>query len=492
MPLFNPSAAPGDNPVAPPAPAAQNSAIEIWRSVTGIADDDFSLLQTLPEPAGGFTAAAPFGLDDTPVVPYQLAIYKARRVIGAPPSLSSDFSPLAYARGPWPVPPQKFTRNPDMSTQIQNTNTGLRSKMGFALEAVEGQPVKAQVLLDRAGGSPEMTLDQIKRKGLRNNPGHTGALAGKATVAGSGIGVEPTPESTTALWCAFLGTPVTTAAAAVPGSAGPPAVAPVGAYNDHLWTESFDQFSGTMSERRGSSFFCFPGTRIMGINLKVDPDASEQVLLMLDTVHLNQLMYAQESDLGLDTAGFDTLLPPAAVDAFLKIAGSLSADAKTADVKLKRGLKDRRGLNGTRGATSHVLGRSDHSATVDLHFSTENELLRYFGQAQQAQIAYPYGASNTVQYVPMSLLLPTPVNAAGFQNQIEVIFPACSYTKVGQPVQGEDEIIQSIELAPFIDPVTNCDLQVRIRNSKSLAAVTAFGVPVQAVPINSVTAYHNP
>jgi len=479
--MFDPSATPGDDPPAPSAAVAGAGTVEIWRSATGISDDDFSLLQALPEPSGGFTAAAPFGSADAPVVPYQLLIYKARRV--APSGAVSVFSPLVYARGPWPAPP-RIVRNPDMLTQTQNTNTGIRSKMGFALEAIEGQPVKSQVLLDRASGSPAMDLELIKRKTLRNNPGSAGALAGKATVAGQNIGIEPAPESITGLVCAFMGLPVTTATAA---AAGPPVV---GGYNDHLWSLGFDQFTGTMSERRGSSFFCYPGTRLVGISLSADPEQSEPVMFMVDTVHLNELMYAQESDLGLDTAGFDTLLPPAAVDGLLKIAGTLSADAKKADLKLKRGLVGRRGLNGTRGATSHIVQRNEHTGTIDLHFSTEAELLRYFGQAQQA--AYPYGATNTIQYVPVSLLLPMPVNAAGFQNQIEVIFPNCAYKKVGEPVAGEAEIIQTIEIEPYIDPVTNTDLQIRIRNSKSFNAVTAFGVPVTSTPINSVTAYHNP
>jgi len=455
------------------------STVEIWKSVTGVSDDDFSLLATVPD-AGGETAL------DSPAVPYQLYIYKARRQDGASGTYSA-WSPLVYARAPWPVTTPTFTRNHDMSTTIQNTNTGIRSKMGFGLEAVEGQPVKAQVLLDRATGSPNMELTQITRKTLRNNVGLAGGLAGKATITGSGISVEPCPESITGPLCAFLGTPVITVTAPV-ASAG---------YSDLLWTDGFDQFTGTLSERRGSSFFCFPGTRIIGINIKADPDSDEAVMFGLDTGHLNQLMYAQESDLGLDTAAFDTLLPPSPVDGLLKIAGTLSADSKTCDVKLKRGQRLRRGLVGTRGGTSHTLGRSDHSADIDLYFSTEAELLRYFGQAQAAQQVggvanYPYGATNTIQYVPMSLLLPMPANAAGFQNQIEIIFPACSYKTVGEPVEGEQEIMQKVSVQPYIDPVTNTDLMIRVRNSKSLAAVTAFGVPLTAVPVNNVTAFHNP
>ncbi len=464
------------------------TSIEIWKSCTGVSDDDFSLLTTAADAAGGEQAL------DSPVVPFQLYIYKARRLDAASGAYSA-WSPLAYARAPWPVI-TTFTRNPDMSTQIQNTNTGIRSKMGFGLEAVENQPVKAQVLLDHASGSPNMELTQITRKTLRNNPGFAGGLAGKATITGSGINVEPCPESITGPLCAFLGTPTVTVTPPVAAAAGPPAVNPSPGYSDFLWTDGFDQFTGTMSERRGSSFFCFPGTRIIGINIKADPDSDEVVMFGLDTGHLNQLMYAQESDLGLDTAAFDTLLPPSPVDGLLRIAGSLSADSKSCDVKLKRGQKLRRGLVGTRGGTSHILGRSDHSADIDLYFSTEAELLRYFGQAQAQQtggvVNYPYGATNTVQYVPLSLLLPMPVNAAGFQNQIEVIFPACSYKTVGEPVEGDQEIMQKVSVQPYIDPVTNTDLMIRVRNSKSLAAVTAFGIPLTAVPVNSVTAFHNP
>lgn len=458
------------------------STIEIWRSKTGVSDDDFSLLTTVADGAGGETAL------DSPVLPFQLYIYKARRLDGAS-GLYSAWSPLVYARAPWPAF-STFTRDPNMSTTIQNTNTGIRSKMGFGLEAVEGQPVKAQALLDRVSGSPNMELEQIKRKSLRNNVGLTGAVNGKATITGSGINVEPCPESITGPLCAFLGAPAITVTPAVVAAAGPPAVAASPGYSDLLWTDGFDQFTGTMNERRGSSFFCFPGTRIIGINIKADPDSSDVVTFSLDTGHLNQIMYAQESDLGLDTAAFDTLLPPSPEDAVLRIAGTLSADSKTCDLKLKRGQKLRRGLLGQRGGTSYILGRSEHSGEVNLYFSTEAELQRYMGQAQGA--ALPYGATSGVMIVPLSLLLNMPLNAAGFQNQIEVIFPACSYTAVGQPVEGEQEIMQKISVQSYVDAVSGTDLQIRVRNSKSLGAVTQFGIPLTSVPINSVTAFHNP
>lgn len=190
--------------------ATPTTVIQIWRSVTGISPEDFSLLDTVAD-------ANPYYQLDTPVVPGALYIYKSRRY-DASQAAYSDFSPLVFARGPWPG---AFTV-PGGIMSIENpvTQVGFNSKIGIGMEPGAGQLSLAARLLNRVSGSLLSDLSLLEQQAIRNHPGSPGVVRGISKIGG-GLVLEVTPESDDELLCSFFGAPTTTGVAgpATPSSA---------------------------------------------------------------------------------------------------------------------------------------------------------------------------------------------------------------------------------------------------------------------------------
>lgn len=451
------------------------TSIELWQSTTGTAPAGFSLLTTVAETAPALPGGPTYSYPETPVIPGFLYTFKQRRF---DPALNaySDFTAPVTVRAPWPLTGEVIPKDPNMSTTIVNTNTGLRTRLGFGLEAVEGVPVKPTILLDRISGNPDIDLEQLQRKALRNTTSVVGGRAGKATVSGK-YSVEPTPQALATLLCALYGTPSLTAVAAV---VGPPAVP---TYNRLIWSDTLDQFTGTFTDLRGGSVYAHPGARLDGFSVKADADQSEIITAECDITALDELLFDSTTTVGLDTAGVDILDPYSPIDAAVSIAGQVSADAKSFDVALKRNLKLKRVLRGKRGAASQYLGRSANTASTSLFFSTEAEIKRFFGVPQNQ--GYPYGAGGQILYLPVSLVFTPPVGPAGFPYTWIVRFPNASYAKRGEQINGEDAIMQAIEIMPYLDPATNTNVQIELWTTQALADVTTPGTAI------NITGLHN-
>ena len=184
--------------------------IEIWRSVSGISPEDFSLLATVADAAGG----NPFYNLDTPNIPGQLYIYKARRYDTVQAAYSA-FSPLVFAHGPWPGLSSALGA-PPMSIENPITNVGFNSKIGIAVEPAPGSLAQANRLLNRVSGSLLSDLALLEQQAIRNHPGSPGVVRGISKIGG-GLVLEVTPESDDELLSSFFGAPTTT------GVAGPAA-----------------------------------------------------------------------------------------------------------------------------------------------------------------------------------------------------------------------------------------------------------------------------
>ncbi|MEO7718549.1 MAG: hypothetical protein ABIY70_20300 [Capsulimonas sp.] len=186
-------------------PSPTSDAIEIWRSVTGIDDANFSLLTTLLD-------GASFSFDDSPVVPQQIYIYRARRY-QANVALYSAWSPLVYVRGPWPLRTGNIMAN--------ETYTGMDSLLGIAREATEGIPCKAQKGYDRLSGSMDIDLDNPDRETLQNIDTDIESAPGVSKVGPESILSTWTPEGLSRALCALFGDPTET----VGGGTAPAATA---------------------------------------------------------------------------------------------------------------------------------------------------------------------------------------------------------------------------------------------------------------------------
>lgn len=190
-----------------------SASIEIWRSKGGtIWPDDFSLMTTVADGAPWFSL-------DSPTVPGQLYIYRARRLDNAT-GIYSGWSPYAFVVGPYPA-----GANPMYNYNV-GANPGFVTKAGIAIEPstpAPGQPCKSSRLLSLISLDPGKSgMKRIEREDWRGLPGVTGVINGEAEYSLK-LTVAATPESFDELLSAYFGAP-TTAAVAVPATPSTPVI----------------------------------------------------------------------------------------------------------------------------------------------------------------------------------------------------------------------------------------------------------------------------
>ncbi len=451
-------------------PAPQQNAILIFRSVTGTSPGDFQLLWTIPD-AGG-----PWSYNDPgPFAANQLYIYQAQRWSQA----QAQFSPMSaivFADGPQ-VTLQGPNRQGAIMADAPLTATGVQTKLGIGREGTYGTPVQAQKMVDRKSGTLDMEFKDPDHETLANRTMDTDSVRGPSEVMGT-VKITPSPEGFTRFICAMLGDPTTVNTPAVAGS---PAVA---SYNTHSWLDTFVQAAQTLTEVKGPSFIAYPGCKADGMTLNVDKEQNTPIEMDFDMRALNRLLYILESSLGTDVAPFDPLPAWSAVEASLSISGAVSLVSKTFAMNFKKGIKPRQVLNGNTGPVSHYVNKSTLTGTIGQYFSTEAEMRAYYG-VLDAQAA-PYGASRKIRTQPLALTLASEVNAGGYINSLQLLIPRASYKKVGQPVQGPDEIMQSTEWKAYHDLATGSGFKLVLVNGESLAQITSPGTNFTSVPANAV------
>jgi len=168
-----------------------SDAIQIYRSTTGIDDNDFSLLTSV--------ADSPTPFIDYPGISQQIYIYKSRRYLAAN-GRYSDWSPLLYLRGLWP----------EGGYVIPVTYTGTTSVFGIGREVTEGVPVKAQKGYDRVSGSFDINLTTSDRPSLQNVDTDIEAVPGLSSVGPDTIVMNLSPEGISSQLNATYGDPTTT------------------------------------------------------------------------------------------------------------------------------------------------------------------------------------------------------------------------------------------------------------------------------------------
>ncbi len=168
--------------------------IEIWRSVTSTTPEDFTLLASIPD-------ASPFSFVDTDQIPQALYIYKARRHDSVT-DLYTDFSPLVFARGAWPI---------GVATMALSVVSGRQSILATAIQADEVTPAKAAHIQPRISGDSEMTLDDPSVEDLNGTATtESESVPGESDVSAA-YDIVVRPEIITDLLCALMGAPSTSA-----------------------------------------------------------------------------------------------------------------------------------------------------------------------------------------------------------------------------------------------------------------------------------------
>ncbi len=395
-----------------------------------------------------------------------LTTYYYRYLYSNPAGVSAG--PSSSVTTPAYIPP------PATGTTMADNYIGANSLLGIGTEAVEGHPVQVQNLLDYTGGTITPDLKVLYSKVLRGTAaGKVKRAAGRATYAGD-ITLDVTPEGMSKALASVFGPPVTVAGTG----------AAVGTFT-HTFSNTFAQTPVTLVQKIGATIKVWPGCRGSSFKIGVDKEQDSVINATVGYMALNELIYAADGDVGLTGAGYDPLQPFSPVDATLSIAGAASTSAKTFEVTCNRNLGERNVLNGYRGATGHYSQVTDVSATASLYFVDESAMKVYFGQADA--VVAPYGATKTVFTQTVTLRI---MQSANYE--LDVVFPACTYEKLGQPVSGPDVIMQEVSLTPVYDPATGTDMQIVLRNTQANTVITTAGSPISAVPANAVNPFVSP
>ena len=438
--------------------------IKIYRSVTGTDPADFALIQTITDPA-----PTPWSWTDPgPFLAGRTYIYEAQRYDPST-GLSSAMSPPVFATGPSPLGGET----------LSNTATGIQTKLGIGREAVYGSPVLSQKLLNRKSGSIEMEFADPDHESLRGITTDVESVPGVSKCAG-GFKITVTPEGFTRMICSLLGDPTSVTTAAV---IGPPAVA---AYQTHTWLDNFSQSPQTITEVKGPSFFVYPGCKADSMTISVDKTQNLPVEMDFSVMALNKVSLDTEAHLGTDVAGFDPLSAFGPSQAQLTVNSLVSDSAKQFSLNFKKNMSARDVLNMYRGPVAHFIKKTDLTGSANQYFDTEAAMKIFFG-VLDAQ-ATPYGASKTIRTVPISLLIQSEPNLNGYRNQIILTAPRCSYKKVGQQVNGPDEIMQAVDFKAYHDPATGSAFKMQLVNGETLASIIAAGTAfaVGTLPANGV------
>ena len=481
--------------------------IEIYRSITGTADAAFSLLATLPE--GGVSAPAarvPGGSFDNPdapdspdmvdppaaaqaqgdtfpdqdVQPQQIYLYKARRKDDATGTYSG-FSPLVYARAPWPG-----TGDTTMPVTIPPF-TGIQTKLGIGLQdptLPDDAPVQAARLLKVKSHSLDMELTDPDVEILANVDTAIEEVPSVSKTGGS-VKITASPEGIMELLIARYGLPATSVMTAA--VVGPPAV---GQYWDHTFkSTTAPSRPVTLTAKKGPAFFAFPGSVVNSLDVSADKTQNTPVEMDLDVMALNRLTYGSEAALGLDVAGFDPLVSFGSAQIFCYIGDlvNVSPEARTFSLKSGANMGEEHTLNGKRGPSSHYKQMGDNSGSMSLYFKTVTQMNQFMGVL--AAQATPYGVTKKKFTIPLRLLLQSEINAAGFKNEIEYTVPKATYKKHGTSVEGPDAIMQAIDYKGLFDLASGTSLSIRVRNQISPTQLAAVAAAIVSVPLNDNSSY---
>lgn len=444
--------------------------IEIQVSSGGLADSHFSTLTTLPDTGGVFSFA------HTPVVPGQLYIYRARRRDTSldPTCEYSEWSLFAYARGPYPE-----TGDNTMPDPI----TGARTELGIGLEATEGTAVRSQKKLEYNNGKIEPNMPPVTSRALRATPAaNKKAIHGPASFAGDFV-IEATPEGgfSKVLVGAF-GTPTFTQT--IQGAGTP-------THYKHTFKNRFGQVPVTFVQKLmdtpgAERYQVSLGSRISSIELGFDAEATTPLTASIGVMSLDgSVEFSSSSSVGMDTASVDTLQPLSQQDATITVGGANYCKTRRITVPVDKGIGERRGLCGKRGAQGHFEGTSSVGPiTADMYFEDMEEINRLYGTPNVG--TYPVAASKRIVGTTVKITLRTPANATGYQNGTEITFPNAIWESVSTPVSGDGEITQTVTMIPLYSEADGTDVILDWWNGETHQSLCATGTPISGMPTSQV------
>jgi hypothetical protein len=229
-----------------------------------------------------------------------------------------------------------------------------------------------------------------------------------------------------------------------------------GAPYTYTWkvAQSQEVFSFTGVVKKGAFRKLYPGLKINSFSLNTGLD--QAVRFTVDFAGLDEYTYDQTT-IGVNdefvlssTAAYDTIAHGiwSFVDASVSFGGQISDFDQSMNMDFTNDLRERRGLNGQRGPTSHFPLGFTVRAGMNLYFQNELHLRTFLGTDFNT---FPFKPGKTLNFEQVNYTLAR----KDINTILQVLLPKASFQTLSDPIQGEDVIMLNGELLALFDDGTN-------------------------------------
>lgn len=440
-------------------------------STSGVGDASFSPVTTLPDLGSGFS------FDYSPATPGQLYIFRARRRDDTKAGTACEYSAWTYL----------FSRAPSTTEgnimAVNDIMTGTDTAIWVAIEAAETIPTRVAWQGEYLSGGVVSDLIRVYGRTFRNaSTMRRKVVKGRAVYQGD-LELEITPEGAfpRILFALF---PCLTTQLAIPTR-----------YR-HRFSNQFNSKTITLVQQKGQTsqtngaLYVYPGCKISQAEFTVSKEQDTVFTVRLSLVALDEWVYELSSVptaptlLGVSTATADPLNPYSPVDAVASVGG-VTGSVRSMTFTVNRNLSREFVLDGKRGARSNYEGRNEVTGSASLFFETMTNLRRDMTGTTTTPTG-AYAAGDTIATAPVSFVFTPTNNSSGFSNILGFYAPNCDI-KTDQPVQGEGEIPENLQLFPIdaIGDSSGTDFYIELTNSESFTSLNQPGAAIVAAPTSS-------
>lgn len=335
--------------------------------------------------------------------------------------------------------------------------------MPLVLTSLLGAPTSTTYYADVTGSPTTWAVGTTyaeDAKVLRNSYYYT-------SVAGSNVGNDPACDPDGVYW-----TPVPDVTSGI--------TANLRAYG-HVWKHNWNQKYISSHQLKGTTIESFVDAIISSFSMSVSKGTRDVISASIDARACNAFIADAWDDVVESGAGADTLAPWTAVHGRVLVDDEVGASFREFSFGINRSLSDKQVLNGYLGPAGFNHGASEVSGSLNAYFDSEENLYAFMGHS--SAYTKPAGFTGDLVYKSVKLILSYKTAGAGgspltYENKLEIHFPNCLFGAVEQPVNGREEIMQSIVLEPCYDTTEETDVIVTLYNRQTNASILTSGTTI--------------
>jgi len=249
----------------------------------------------------------------------------------------------------------------------------------------------------------------------------------------------------------------------------------------HVWKHNWNQRYISSHQLKGSAIESFVDAIISSFSMSVSKGTRDVISASIDARACNAFIADEWTDVVESGAGADTLPPWSAVHGKILLNDISTSSFREFSFGVNRSLSDKQVLNGYLGPAGFNHGASETSGSLNAYFDSEDNLYSFMGHA--SAYTKPAGFTGDLVYQDVKLQLSYKTPGAGgspltYENKLEIHFPNCLFGAVEQPVNGREEIMQSIVLEPCYDTTEETDVIITLWNRQTNASILTSGATI--------------